>query len=64
MDRSNSSASLARPEEVTGSAVLLCSDDASFITGHVLVVGGGFPAGGLTVPSTGDAGHRTLRDAI
>jgi NAD(P)-dependent dehydrogenase (short-subunit alcohol dehydrogenase family) len=44
----------ARPEEVAGGAVFLCSGDASFITGHVLVVDGGFSAAGLTVPSSGD----------
>jgi NAD(P)-dependent dehydrogenase (short-subunit alcohol dehydrogenase family) len=38
----------ARPEEVAGSAVFLCSSDASFITGHVLVVDGGFSATGLS----------------
>jgi NAD(P)-dependent dehydrogenase (short-subunit alcohol dehydrogenase family) len=42
----------ARPEEVAGSAVFLCSADASYITGHVLVVDGGFSATGLTaIPS-------------
>jgi len=29
----------ARPEEVAGSVVFLCSTDASFITGHVRVSG-------------------------
>ena len=29
------------PEDVAGSAVFLCSDDASFITGHVFVVDDG-----------------------
>lgn len=32
---------LARPEEVADAAVYLCSDRASFITGHALVVDGG-----------------------
>ncbi len=44
----------ARAEEVAGAAVFLCSGDASFVTGHVLVVDGGFSAAGLTVPSGGD----------
>ena len=30
-----------RPEEVAGAAAFLCADDASFITGHTLVVDGG-----------------------
>lgn len=37
-----------RPEEVAGAAVFLCSDEASFITGHVMAVDGGFLASGLT----------------
>jgi NAD(P)-dependent dehydrogenase (short-subunit alcohol dehydrogenase family) len=36
------------PEEIAGAAVFLCSDDASFVTGHVMVVDGGFVAAGLT----------------
>jgi NAD(P)-dependent dehydrogenase (short-subunit alcohol dehydrogenase family) len=42
----------ASPEEVAGSAVFLCSSDASFITGHVLVVDGGFSATGLSALSS------------
>jgi NAD(P)-dependent dehydrogenase (short-subunit alcohol dehydrogenase family) len=38
----------ARPEEMAGAAVFLCSDDASFITGHVLAADGGFLGAGLT----------------
>jgi NAD(P)-dependent dehydrogenase (short-subunit alcohol dehydrogenase family) len=34
-------------EELVGAAVYLCSDAASFITGHTLVVDGGFLASGV-----------------
>jgi len=34
-----------RPEEVASAALFLVSDDASFVTGHALVVDGGFTAG-------------------
>src|SRR5207253_4271815 len=32
------------PQEVAGAAVFLASDAASFVTGHLLAVGGGFLA--------------------
>lgn len=35
-------------EELVGAAVFLASDSASFVTGHVLVVDGGFLASGVT----------------
>lgn len=35
---------MARPEELTGAAVFLASDDASFITGHTIAVEGGYLA--------------------
>ena len=42
-----------KPEEVAACALFLCSDDASFVTGHALVVDGGFTAGRrLTEPGT------------
>jgi NAD(P)-dependent dehydrogenase (short-subunit alcohol dehydrogenase family) len=36
---------LGRPEEIASAALFLASDDASFVTGHSLVVDGGFTAG-------------------
>jgi NAD(P)-dependent dehydrogenase (short-subunit alcohol dehydrogenase family) len=36
---------LGRPEEVASAILFLASDEASFVTGHSLVVDGGFTAG-------------------
>ena len=35
---------LGRPEELVGAALWLCSDSASFVTGVVIPVDGGFSA--------------------
>ncbi len=33
---------ISTPEEIAGTVVWLCSDEASYITGHTLVIDGGF----------------------
>jgi NAD(P)-dependent dehydrogenase (short-subunit alcohol dehydrogenase family) len=48
-----------RPEELAGAAVFLCSEDASFVTGHVLVVDGGFSATGLTAAHSVSGGYKS-----
>lgn len=37
-----------QPGEIAAAAVYLCSDEAAYVTGHVLAVDGGFLAAGLT----------------
>ena len=37
----------ARPDEIAGAAVFFCSADASFITGQVLAIDGGFLGSGI-----------------
>lgn len=40
----------AEPDEIADAAVFLCSDQARFITGHVLAVDGGYTANGGWLP--------------
>jgi NAD(P)-dependent dehydrogenase (short-subunit alcohol dehydrogenase family) len=35
------------PEEIAGAAVFLCGADSTYVTGHVLVVDGGFMSAGI-----------------
>jgi Enoyl-(Acyl carrier protein) reductase len=41
---------LGRPSEIAAAAAFLASDDASFVTGHSLLVDGGWTAGRGPIP--------------
>lgn len=45
VERETKMGRLGRPEEIAGAAFFLASEDASFVTGHTLVVDGGYTAG-------------------
>ncbi len=45
MEKAHMLERFGRPDEVASAALFLCSDDASFVTGHPLAVDGGFTAG-------------------
>jgi len=45
MEKAHMLERFGQPEEVASAALFLCSDDASFVTGHPLTVDGGFTTG-------------------
>jgi NAD(P)-dependent dehydrogenase (short-subunit alcohol dehydrogenase family) len=45
MNRANPTGHIGQPEEVANAVLWLCSDAASFVNGHAMVVDGGFTAG-------------------
>jgi NAD(P)-dependent dehydrogenase (short-subunit alcohol dehydrogenase family) len=36
---------IGEPEEIAGAVLWLCSEEASFVTGHAMVIGGGMTVG-------------------
>jgi len=52
------------PEDIANAACFLASDEASFITGHALVVDGGLTAGAWRHPDLGGANIDTLAQAF
>ena len=48
-----------QPEEIAQTALFLCSDDASFITGHAIPVDGGFTVGHRMILQPGFGGEPT-----
>ncbi len=59
MEKAHMLERFGQPEEVASAALFLCSDDASFVTGHPMAVDGGFTAGHrllLAVPPTQEGG--------
>lgn len=54
-----------RPEDIAGAVGFLLSEDAAFVTGQEITVGGGFTLGGIRLrgaddPASGSIRHRLL----
>ena len=43
LERVNFTCSFGKPSEIGGAVAFLVSDDASYMTGETMVVGGGYP---------------------
>jgi NAD(P)-dependent dehydrogenase (short-subunit alcohol dehydrogenase family) len=55
---------IAEPEEIAQAVLWLCSDDASFVTGHAMIVDGGWLAGYTPRQQMRSlAGAQALRDS-